>query len=68
MRISSSVSTQSEEKPGHIVRTFFFPSLGKLSRVLSVYGSSHFWGPNLDWKVVLMSIELNFSEISLEVL
>ena len=34
--ISSKVSTQSEEKPGHIVRIFFLPSLGKFSQVLSV--------------------------------
>ena len=34
--ISSKVSTQSEEKPGQITNTFFLPSLGKFSRVLSV--------------------------------
>ena len=34
--ISSKVSTQSEENPGHIAKTFFLPSLGKLSKVLSV--------------------------------
>ena len=48
INISSKVSTQSEENPGQIARTFFTPSLGKLSNVLSVYGWSHSWGPNLD--------------------
>ena len=43
INISSKVSTQSEEKPGQIARTFFIPSLGKFSKVLSVYGWSHSW-------------------------
>ncbi len=34
--ISSRVSTQSEEKPGHMAKTFFFPSAGKFSKALSV--------------------------------
>ena len=34
--ISSSVSTQSEAKPGQITNTFFLSSLGSFSRVLSV--------------------------------
>ena len=68
IKISSKVSTQSDEKPGQIVRTFFTPSFGKLSKVLSVYGWSHSCGPNLDWNVVLISIELYFSEINLVVL
>ena len=34
--ISSNVSTQSEEKPGQIAKTFFTPSFGKRSKVLSV--------------------------------
>ena len=33
IKISSKVSTQSDEKPGQIVRTFLTPSLGKLSKV-----------------------------------
>ena len=66
--ISSKVSTQSDAKPGQIVRTFLTPSFGKPSNVLSVYGWSHSCGPNLDWNVVLILIELNFSEISLVVL
>ena len=40
-------------------KTFFLPSFGNLSKVLSVYGSSHFCGPNLDCNVVFISIELN---------
>ena len=68
IKISSKVSTQSDEKPGQIKRTFLTPSLGKFSKVLSVYGWSHSCGPNLDWNVVLILIELNFSEISLVVL
>ena len=56
INISSNVSTQSDEKPGQIVRTFFIPSFGKFSKVLSVYGWSHSLGPNLDWKVVLILI------------
>ena len=36
--------------------------------VLSVYGVNHSWGPNLDWKVVWISISLKFSFISLVVL
>ena len=34
--ISSNVSTQSEENPGQIARTFLTPSFGKRSKVLSV--------------------------------
>ena len=56
--ISSRVSTQSDEKPGQITRMFFILSPGRLSNVLSVYGWSHFWGPNRDWKVVFIGIFL----------
>ena len=48
MDISSRVSTQSEEKPGHITTIFFFPSFGKFYKVLSVYGVNQASGPNLD--------------------
>ena len=68
MLISSKVSTQSEAKPGQITNKFLIPFSGKDSKVLSVYGVSHSWGPNLDWKVVRISILLNFSLISLVVL
>ena len=67
--ISSSVSTQSEANPGHIIKTFFFPIPGRLSSVLSVYGCNHSSGPNRDWKVVSMGIFIfNFSVSNLVVL
>ena len=66
--ISSKVSTQSDENPGQITKIFFLPSFGRFSKVLSVYGCNHSWGPNLDWKVVIIFISEYFSEISLVVL